>query len=79
MSDYDFERMKEYHLIDKRFSYAPRKRVPHSGHRNSFERETELLITGDIDGKSSDPEYLDMLKEYDSNDSDDSEVSKTVM
>jgi len=73
MSDYDFDRMKEYHLIDKRFAYAPRKRVPHNGHRNNFEEETQILINGDIDGKPSDPEYSDLLKEYDS-DSDDSEV-----
>ena len=73
MSDYDFERMKEYRLIDKRFAYAPRKRVPHNGHRNNFEEETQILINGDIDGKSSDPEFSDLLKEYES-DSDDSEV-----
>lgn len=71
MSDYDFE--KEYRLINKRFAYAPRKRVPHNGHRNNFEEETQILINGDIEGKSSDPEFSDLLKEYDT-DSDDSEV-----
>jgi len=76
MSDDDFERMKECHLIDKRFAYAPRKRVPHNGHRNNFEEETQILINGDIDGKPYDPDFSDMLKEYDS-DSDDSEVCLT--
>jgi len=76
MSDSDFDRMKEYHLIDKRFAYAPRKRVPRNGHRNNFEEETQILISGDIDGKLSDPEFSDLLKEYDP-DSDDSEVCVT--
>jgi len=76
MSDHDFEHMKGYGLINKRFAYAPRKRVPHNGHRNNFEEETQILINGDIDGKSSDPEFTDLLKEYDT-DSDDSEVCLT--
>jgi len=70
MSDYDLERMKEYHMIDRRFAYAPRKRVPHNSHRNNFEEETQIRINGDVDGKMHDPEFLDLLKEYES-DSDD--------
>ena len=73
MSDSDFERMKDYHLIDNRFAYAPRKRVPRSGHRNNFEEETQILINGDTERKTSDPDFNDILKEYDT-DSDDSEV-----
>jgi len=73
MSDSDFERMKEYHLIDKSFAYAPRKRVPRNGHRSNFEEETQILINGDSDRKASDAEFSDMLREYDT-DSDDSEV-----
>jgi len=73
MSDSDFERMKEYHLIDNRFAYAPRKRVPRNGHRSNFEEETQILINGDNERKGSDPDFSDILKEYDT-DSDDSEV-----
>jgi len=76
MSDYDFEHMKDYRLINKRFAYAPRKRVPHNGHRNNYEEETQILINGNADGKTIDPEFSDLLKEYDS-DSDDSEVCLT--
>jgi len=73
MSDADFERMKDYHLIDNRFAYAPRKRIPRNGHRNNFEEETQILINGDTERKTNDPELSDILKEYDT-DSDDSEV-----
>jgi len=73
MSDFDLERTKEYHLIDNRFSYVPRKRVPHNGHKSNYEEETQILINGDIDGKPMDPEFSDLLREYDG-DSDDSEV-----
>jgi len=76
MSDYDFEHMNEYRLINKRFAYAPRKRVAHNGHKNNFEEDTQILINGNFEGKPSDPEFSDLLKEYDS-DSDDSEVCLT--
>ena len=67
MSDSDFERLNEYSIMDKRFEFAPRKRVPYydrlsdTPSEDSSSTEVPMTSNGDLNGA----DFPDFLKEYD--------------
>lgn len=78
MSEYDFERLSEYSLIDKRFEYATRKRVPYyerftdspSDDGGGYSNEVQFPGPGD---SNYDPDFAQLMKEYE-NDADKLDV-----
>ena len=67
MTEYDFERLKDYSLLDKRFAYAPRKRVPYYERQSDTVSEdsfaAEVPLGSNIDVNNSD--FTDLMREYD--------------
>lgn len=67
MSDFDFERLKDYSLIDKRFEFAPRKRVPYYDRLSDTPSEdsSSAEITMPTNGETNGTDFSDIMKEYD--------------
>jgi hypothetical protein len=67
MTDFDFERLKDYSLLEKRFEFAPRKRVPYydrlsdTPSEDSSSAEIPMPLNSEMNGT----DFPDMMKEYD--------------